>query len=58
MRHADSTGAEWLGTDWPVHVQGDFATNLKMLQRYPPMDAHTILHCAEQLGTQPTTTSF
>ena len=31
-------------------AQGDFAANLKLLQRYPPVDAHTILHLAEQLS--------
>ena len=34
-------------------MQGDFATNLKLLQSYPPVDAHAILHCAEQLASQP-----
>lgn len=32
-------------------VQGDFAANLKLLQRYPPVDVHAILHVAEQLGS-------
>jgi hypothetical protein len=32
------------------YVQGDFAANLKLLQRYPPVDAHAILHIAEELG--------
>ena len=31
--------------------QGDFAANLKLLQRFPPVDAHAILHLAEQLAT-------
>ena len=30
-------------------VQGDFAANLKLLQRYPPVDAHTILQLADGL---------
>ncbi|EIE25999.1 RabGAP/TBC protein [Coccomyxa subellipsoidea C-169] len=31
-------------------LQGDFSANLKLLQRYPPVDAHAILHIAEQLA--------
>ncbi|CAK0773869.1 hypothetical protein CVIRNUC_004110 [Coccomyxa viridis] len=38
-------------------LQGDFATNLKLLQRYPPVDAHIILHCAEQLASKPSAVS-
>ena len=36
-------------------VQGDFAANLKLLQRYPPVDAHTILQLAEGLGGRSST---
>lgn len=34
--------------------QGDFSANLKLLQRYPPVDAHAILHVAEQLAVSDT----
>jgi len=30
-------------------LQGDFAHNLKLLQRYPSVDVHTVLHRAHQL---------
>jgi hypothetical protein len=33
-----------------ICAQGDFAANLKLLQRYPPVDAHSILHRAEGLA--------
>ncbi|KAK9834207.1 hypothetical protein WJX81_008458 [Elliptochloris bilobata] len=33
-------------------LQGDFAHNLKLLQRYPSVDVHTVLHRAEQLRAQ------
>ena len=31
-------------------VQGDFSQNLKMLQRYPPVDVNAILYKAQQLS--------
>ncbi|KAK9915756.1 hypothetical protein WJX75_003726 [Coccomyxa subellipsoidea] len=31
-------------------LHGDFSANLKLLQRYPPVDAHAILRIAEQLA--------
>ena len=30
-------------------MQGDFAHNLKLLQSYPPVDVHTVLHRAAEL---------
>ena len=30
-------------------MQGDFAANMKLLQRYPPVDVHVILERAEVL---------
>lgn len=31
-------------------LQGDFAQNIKLLQRYPPVDVHAIIHKAMQLA--------
>lgn len=30
-------------------LEGDFAQNIKLLQRYPPVDVHAIIHQAVQL---------
>ena len=30
-------------------LQGDFAQNIKLLQKYPSVDVHTIIHQAMQL---------
>lgn len=30
-------------------LQGDFSQNIKLLQRYPPVDVHAIIHQAMQL---------
>ncbi|EFN54104.1 hypothetical protein CHLNCDRAFT_136251 [Chlorella variabilis] len=30
-------------------MEGDFASNMKLLQRYPPVDVHVILSRAEAL---------
>lgn len=34
---------------WVILMQGDFSQNLKMLQKYPPVDVHGILHRAAHL---------